>query len=926
MKKIELFLLVSFVLVGLCSCKPDTSEDDEEKSGLPSIAISDIVVRESYLGGEGRDGSTEVPSRAEIRFKLSKPAQKEATFLWSTGNKTAEANKDYRPVVSGQMIVRVGQQSGVLEVNLLNDSLNEDDEVFTINITKASLERITSKGSTLTSEVTIEDEDPESSISIGDVSVDEDVGVIEIPYELSASTGKKASFSWNVTGGTASSAQNSDYTLPSSGNRKVVLEKGSSSTGVIRITLADDSVYEGTETIEISLDADSIEGLSLPDEESEMVATVTIRDNDFPSIRILGSTFSGSEGSGEILITYALSTANTFHDVSFSWAAERVTTPSSGKGAAVESYDYLSSGEKVTLLAGASGAKGVFRIPINDDNFDELDEEFVVKIDGDSLVGLEAGTTLQTTVTIVDDDRSPRMDIFDTTVGEDEGKARVVYELSAPSGREITFSWRTRTLGTTPELTRAESGVDYTAVASTEVTIAPGFTQGVLLVPIIDDDDTEVEGGETFRVEIDRTSLDEEEVTVVGSNFFATVTILDRPFLRIQDIRVDENDGTAYIPYYLSSPSSVAVTFNWSTSEGTATTADYTGQTSTSESITSGNVEGVLEVAITDNAIFEGNQSFTVTLSGLTGVESSDNDLVAEVTIVDDEDIDCPSNYVKVPSFKGYTSGSFCVAKYEMKDDGSGSAISSLGGRPWVGISRDNAISECSGVSIDRFTTDLINNDQWQSLARNIEFVSSNWDRGVVGSSGGLSRGHSDGYPSAPLPAHSNDNESCYRTGQDCSLGAWSSQRRTHELFNGEVIWDIAGNAWEWVKDDNSLSYGEDSYLSRVTRLTHDSLNALSEGTKVPRSVKIQFGPRGAYTVQKSGNFAGLGYGYLGIEAIELAEDDETVDLNRYVGIVRGGGLSDGVKAGVFAVDLGVDINEISEGVNGFRCVAVPVP
>ena len=52
----------------------------------------------------------------------------------------------------------------------------------------------------------------------------------------------------------------------------------------------------------------------------------------------------------------------------------------------------------------------------------------------------------------------------------------------------------------------------------------------------------------------------------------------------------------------------------------------------------------------------------------------------------------------------------------------------------------------------------------------------------------------------------SDDNKGCHGTEQTCDGRTWNKQRRTHTLSNGEVIWDVSGNAWEWVKDDNSDS------------------------------------------------------------------------------------------------------------------------
>ena len=53
----------------------------------------------------------------------------------------------------------------------------------------------------------------------------------------------------------------------------------------------------------------------------------------------------------------------------------------------------------------------------------------------------------------------------------------------------------------------------------------------------------------------------------------------------------------------------------------------------------------------------------------------------------------CPENFVGVPSLGDYTVNSFCVSKYEMKNDGFGQAVSQAAGTPYTGVSRDDAVS-----------------------------------------------------------------------------------------------------------------------------------------------------------------------------------------------------------------------------------------
>ena len=66
--------------------------------------------------------------------------------------------------------------------------------------------------------------------------------------------------------------------------------------------------------------------------------------------------------------------------------------------------DYDSGPYTVTIPAGQTTA--TFNVPINDDMILEIDEDFMLTIDGPSLpTGVTRGNPDEATVTIVDDDR-----------------------------------------------------------------------------------------------------------------------------------------------------------------------------------------------------------------------------------------------------------------------------------------------------------------------------------------------------------------------------------------------------------------------------------------------------------------------------------------------------------------------------------------
>ncbi len=151
--------------------------------------------------------------------------------------------------------------------------------------------------------------------------------------------------------------------------------------------------------------------------------------------------------------------------------------------------------------------------------------------------------------------------------------------------------------------------------------------------------------------------------------------------------------------------------------------------------------------------------------------------------------VTCPSDFISVPGNSRFGTSNFCVAKYEAKNVG-GSAVSQVSGTPYVNITQPDATAAAANVCTG---CHLITEAEWLTIAHNVLNVTSNWSGGSVGS-GSIYIGHTDNSPSSALAASSNDTDGYNGTGNTSG-----NQRRTLNLSNGEVIWDLSGNVTEWT-------------------------------------------------------------------------------------------------------------------------------
>jgi hypothetical protein len=225
----------------------------------------------------------------------------------------------------------------------------------------------------------------------------------------------------------------------------------------------------------------------------------------------------------------------------------------------------------------------------------------------------------------------------------------------------------------------------------------------------------------------------------------------------------------------------------------------------------------------------------------------------------------CPNGYLSAPVSQSQKR--FCVAKYEMKIDNPNNPdpvynnvfkstdkpISKPESRPWTNLTRTNAIDACKSLGANY---DLISNEQWQILAKDIANNKINWmianSAGEYSPSSGIAQGQvnqgnafqsqststdadiaAKSNYSKLFPASSEDVKYVCDDRKECSTvtngGAVQNKfffkKRTHTLSNGSQIWDLAGNAGEWIKDDTPGSVPNNIFLWMINLPSSNALN-----------------------------------------------------------------------------------------------------
>ncbi len=483
--------------------------------------------------------------------------------------------------------IPAGSLFGSVVVNALDDHVYELDETVILAISRVNpSEAYSNKEVT----ITIQDDDPQPIVTLRTKSsiISERGGSTYVEAILSALTSLRIIVNL-VTEGTASST---DFTWI--GTPRIVIPPLRKS-GSARLKAIDDSIYEGNETILVSL-ADIINAVG-----SSTPVITTIRDDEStPKVTLSAEKKELNEGGEKTMVRVQLSGKLAFD-----------TTVTLGLGGtATEGEDYRVGPKTLTIPSGSMGAET--ELITVDDVIHEGEETIIVEIESAGPNAVESGIQKQL-ITIKENDPVPTVTLsVDPIIDIEPFRSEI--EPVDPSAipeqggvailRATTKPRSTKEIKVTLGIDRRSSATstDY-ILSNTTIVIPPESESGSVTLTAVDD--TLYERDETILIEVTGVINGSENGTQTQ-----TVTIIDddsppNVTLSVGNTTIAEKSGTTTVTATLSTVSGIDVSVTLGVNPiSTATSTDYT-LSGTSITIPKGGVSASVTLSAVNDSLNE---------------------------------------------------------------------------------------------------------------------------------------------------------------------------------------------------------------------------------------------------------------------------------------------------------------------------------
>ncbi len=553
----------------------------------PCLSLSDATVTETDSGTTNAVFTVTLSSASAQTVKVN--------YLFHPGPLTSTATAvkgvDFEPVVDTVTFLP-GETSKPINIPVKGDLIDEFDQFFFIALT-TPVNALISDGKGIG---TIVDNDAPPTISVNDVSVVEGTqtqSTATFAVTLSSVSEKPVSVQFGYEAGTATN--NVDY-VTFSGLGTLEFEPGQTTKNPAA-SITQDNIFEPAETFFINLSNPT--NATIADGQGQ--ATIT-NDDPLPAIAVAAQTIrvEGAQGtSGNASIEVRLSNPS-FQTITVAFAT--------ANGTATAGSDYVATSGTVTFNPGETVK--TISVEVTGDNVDEINEIFLINLTNptNATIGAAQGSVL------IQDDDGPALSIGNASVNEGNivfTNAVFTVTLSAPSVQEIFVNYSTAS-GT------ATTGIDLQQIFSNTLVIPAGATSATITIRVFGD--FQIENDETFSVNLQFPT----NATIAPGQGTGTGTILNDDsngklqFSSATYNAAEDQDGFVVVVNRVNGSTGI-VKVDFATSNGTATAgSDYPATTGTL-TLNQGETTKSFFIAIVRDSLFEGDETFNLTLSNPTG-------------------------------------------------------------------------------------------------------------------------------------------------------------------------------------------------------------------------------------------------------------------------------------------------------------------
>ena len=549
---------------------PVTIVDDDEPSESITLSLGRTRL------GEGA-GSAAMTVLATVDDGAPAGPVTVSVTLGGTGPGFATKGLDYADPGTITVTIGTGQVSGVgkFDLDLTDDSIDEDDETITFSGTAAGFDDddISPAG------LTIADNDTASGVELtaAPSSIGESAGApVSVTLTATLSGGIARTVPTVVSldstlGGTA--RRTSDYSDASLPPDSVTIPAGSLiGTATMTFMALNDEDAEGDETAIVRGSACRItpeENRSCPSAQRLPVsaATITITDDDVPTVTLAAAPADPAKEGESVKVTVS-ATRSPGDDTSSRLSVPLAITG----GTATAGVDFAAQLRAVTIAAGETSGTATVTITATGTRYDDrLIEGPETILIGVAPARVRAAAPAE--IALADNDTAStklELELSRTEVAETGGPTLVTATATVDNGAPTSDVTVTLALGQpAPGGARgATGGADYTAAGTVTLTIGAGAVSGTasFILNMIDD------------------SIDEgdEVITVSGGTSAGGLSVPVSPDIDITVADDDEGDASDEISLALSptriaetggdTPLTVTATLSGTVARGTATT------------------------------------------------------------------------------------------------------------------------------------------------------------------------------------------------------------------------------------------------------------------------------------------------------------------------------------------------------------------